>query len=150
MTSAAAMATTASRVRKLAQPPTPIGQVSAPARASLSLATVDVVLPVHNEAHCLEQSVRTLHAALSGEPEFRARIVIAENGSSDATPEIAARLTRELRGVMLQRIPRAGRGGALRAAWMQSSADVVAYMDVDLSTDLAAFPTLINAVMDGA
>ncbi|MBV8445633.1 MAG: glycosyltransferase, partial [Candidatus Dormibacteraeota bacterium] len=108
-----------------------------------------IVLPVHNEERDLETSVRRLRDVLSREQTFRARIVIAENGSTDTTPAIALRLTQELRGVMLLRLAQPGRGRALRTAWLQSSADVVAYMDVDLSTDLAALPALIHAVADG-
>jgi glycosyltransferase involved in cell wall biosynthesis len=114
-----------------------------------SLPTVDIVLPVHNEERDLERGVRTLHTVLSLERGFRARIVIAENGSSDRTAAIAERLTRELRGVMLLRVAQPGRGRALRAAWSQSSADVVAYMDIDLSTDLSALAPMIRRVSDG-
>ena len=41
-------------------------------------------------------------------------------------------------------------GRALRRAWLESDADVVSYMDVDLSTELEAFPALVDAiVVDG-
>jgi glycosyltransferase involved in cell wall biosynthesis len=112
------------------------------------MATVDVVLPVYNEAHVLERSVRTLHLFLSDHLAHEWRIVVADNGSKDGTFEIAQRLATELKEVLAQHIPEAGRGRALTRAWLSSPADVLAYMDIDLSTDLGAFPKLVSAVAD--
>ena len=112
--------------------------------------TVDIVIPVRNEQVCLEYSVRTLHAALRRMPAFRARIIIADNGSDDDTAAIAANLTHELPRVMMLCLAQPGRGRALRAAWSASTADVVAYMDADLSTDLSALQPLLEAVTTGA
>src|SRR5437868_2495141 len=100
----------------------------------MRLPTVDVVLPVRNEERCLEASVRRLHAVLRTSAAFTGRIVIADNGSTDATPQIARRLSGEMEHVTTLHLDKAGRGRALRTAWMSSTADVVAYMDVDLST----------------
>lgn len=48
-------------------------------------------------------------------------------------------------------VPRdaAGRGGALRAAWLASEADILSYMDVDLSTDLTCLPALLAPLLAG-
>jgi glycosyltransferase involved in cell wall biosynthesis len=110
------------------------------------MATVDVVLPVFNEEHVLERSVRTLHVYLSDNLNHEWRIVIADNGSRDATFTIAQRLENELANVVAKHVPEAGRGRALTGAWLASDANVLAYMDIDLSTDLDAFPRLVNAV----
>jgi glycosyltransferase involved in cell wall biosynthesis len=112
------------------------------------MATVDIILPVYNEEHVLERSVRTLHVFLSDNLAHEWRIVIADNGSRDRTPEIAKRLAAELKEVEAWHIPEAGRGRALSRAWLDSNADVLAYMDIDLSTDLEAFPRLVSAVAD--
>ncbi|MCW2966615.1 MAG: glycosyltransferase [Solirubrobacteraceae bacterium] len=112
-------------------------------------ADIDIVVPVFNEAEALEQSVRRLHRFLSAEFPFAWRIVIADNASTDATPEIAARLARELPGVAGRRLERKGRGRALRAAWSASPARVVCYMDVDLSTDLRALLPLVAPLLSG-
>jgi glycosyltransferase involved in cell wall biosynthesis len=109
---------------------------------------VDVVIPVLNEAHVLERSVRALHAFLSDNLGHTWRIVVADNGSTDGTFEIAKKLEEALPSVQANHIPEAGRGRALTRAWLQSTADVVSYMDVDLSTDLAAFPRLVAAIVD--
>jgi glycosyltransferase involved in cell wall biosynthesis len=114
------------------------------------VATLDVVLPVFNEARVLERSVRALHLFLEDNVLHEWRIVIADNGSRDATYDIAQRLASELSNVAAIHVPEAGRGRALTGAWLASEADVLAYMDIDLSTDLEAFPRLVNAVARGA
>lgn len=112
-------------------------------------ARVDVVLPVLDEERVLEQSVRRLQRHLAAMEHVDARIIIADNGSVDATYAIAQRLASTLRSVGVLRLADRGRGRALRRAWMQSDADVVAYMDVDLSTDLVAVSPLLDAVIAG-
>ncbi len=109
---------------------------------------VDVVVPVHNEERGLETSVRRLHRHLEDFP-FPARITIADNASTDGTWRVARRLERELAGVRALRLAEKGRGRALRAAWGSSGAPVLAYMDVDLSTDLAALLPLVAPVVSG-
>jgi glycosyltransferase involved in cell wall biosynthesis len=110
---------------------------------------VEVVVPVYNEQEGLERSIRRLHRFLRERFPFSWRIVIADNASTDATPEIAAALARRLGGVDFVRLERKGRGRALRAAWGQSQARVVAYMDVDLSTDLRALLPLVAPLLSG-
>jgi putative flippase GtrA len=110
---------------------------------------VEIVLPVYNEQATLELSVRRLHEYLTGDFPFSYRILIADNASTDSTPQIAARLTRQLPDVELLRLERKGRGRALREAWSGSRARVVAYMDADLSTDLRALLPLVAPLMSG-
>jgi glycosyltransferase involved in cell wall biosynthesis len=105
---------------------------------------VDIAVPVHNEEADLERSVRRLHTYLAGRFPFPARVTIVDNASTDATWAIAQRLAAEPDGgVCALRLPEKGRGRALRAAWSASEAPVVAYMDVDLSTDLDALLPLV-------
>jgi glycosyltransferase involved in cell wall biosynthesis len=106
-------------------------------------AVVEIVVPVHNERRVLEASVRKLHRHLTSELSFSFQITIADNASDDGTLEIANRLAGELSEVEALHLDRKGRGRALRAAWRRSTADVVAYMDVDLSTDLSALEALL-------
>src|SRR5215210_1422458 len=110
---------------------------------------VEVVVPVFNEEAALERSVRRLHRFLSAELPYSWRIVVADNASTDSTPEIAARLAATLPGVELLRLERKGRGRALRAAWGTSEARVVSYMDVDLSTDLRGLLPLVAPLLPG-
>jgi glycosyltransferase involved in cell wall biosynthesis len=109
------------------------------------MATVDLVIPVYNEEHVLAGSVATVLSFLEGHPEHEWRIVIANNASTDGTLGVARELEELHPGqVAALDIPVKGRGIALRIAWLTSPADVCAYMDVDLSTDLAHLPALID------
>jgi glycosyltransferase involved in cell wall biosynthesis len=116
---------------------------------TLPAPVLDVVVPVYNEQAGLEASIRRLHRYLATEFPFSWRIVVADNASTDATPAIARRLAAELPGVRSLRLERKGRGRALRAAWAASDARVVAYMDVDLSTDLRALLPLVAPLLSG-
>lgn len=124
------------------------GPVARAVRTSLSPA-VDVVVPVHNEQADLEPSIRRLHAYLEQEFPFSARITIADNASTDGTWTIATRLAEELPGVRAEHLPTKGRGRALKQAWGSSDATVLAYMDVDLSTDLGALLPLVAPLLSG-
>jgi glycosyltransferase involved in cell wall biosynthesis len=107
------------------------------------------VIPVHNERMALEGSVRLLHGYLSTTFPFTWQITIVDNASTDGTLPIARRLMYELPEVVAMHLPAKGRGRALRAAWSESTAEVVAYMDVDLSTDLAALLPLAAPLLSG-
>ena len=110
---------------------------------------VDIVIPVHNEERDLRASVLRLHAYLTQQFPFSARITIADNASTDSTPAVAAELAEELPEVRVLRLKEKGRGRALAAAWLTSDARVVSYMDVDLSTDLSALLPLVAPVISG-
>ncbi len=110
---------------------------------------VDVVLPVHNEEVALAGSVRRLHDYLSDGFPFSWRITIVDNASTDTTARIADRLGAALPDVTVVHLARKGRGLALREAWWRSDAAVVAYMDVDLSTDLDALLPMVAPLASG-
>jgi glycosyltransferase involved in cell wall biosynthesis len=111
--------------------------------------SVEVTVPVYNESRVLADSVRRLHAYLTANLPFRFVITIADNASTDETFAIAKRMCEELTGVRAIHLDRKGRGLALRHVWAASSADVVAYMDADLSTGLDAFLPLIAPLVSG-
>ena len=114
------------------------------------MTTVDVVVPVYNEERALPESIRTLREFLES-PAFPYdwRIIIGDNASIDGTPAVGRRLE-DLSGgaVRYVRIERKGRGYALKEIWGASDADIVSYMDVDLSTGIQAFPALIGAIAE--
>ncbi len=110
---------------------------------------VDIVVPVRNEERDLAPSVRRLVSYLRESFPFSARITIADNGSTDATWAIASGLARELPEVRAIHMELPGRGRALRAIWSESDAEVLAYMDVDLSTDLNALLPLVAPLLSG-
>lgn len=113
-----------------------------------SRPTIDVVIPVYNEVKVLEDSVRKTLALFDNQPQYDWRVLIADNGSNDGTGDLAKRLEAEDPRVRALLLTIKGRGLALREAWLGSTADVVAYMDVDLSTDLNHLPKLIKMVAE--
>ena len=115
------------------------------------MASVDIVIPVLNEEHALPRCIDRLSSFLEANlGHHRWRIVVADNGSTDGTLAVARRYAdREPDRVACIHLDRRGRGRALRRAWLESTADVVSYMDVDLSTDLTHFPQLIQALESG-
>jgi glycosyltransferase involved in cell wall biosynthesis len=110
---------------------------------------VELVVPVYNEEGQLRLSIRALHEYLSTEFPFSFRITIADNASTDRTWSLAQGLSAELPNVCAVRLNEKGRGRALHAVWSESDAEVLAYMDVDLSTDLAALLPLIAPLLSG-
>ena len=110
---------------------------------------VEIVVPVYNEAGCLEASIAALRRYLDESFPFRTLVTIADNGSTDGTAFVAQRLASALDGVQALILSRKGRGHALRTAWSASEAPVVSYMDVDLSTALPALLPLVGSVLSG-
>ncbi|MBI2106387.1 glycosyltransferase family 2 protein [Candidatus Woesearchaeota archaeon] len=110
---------------------------------------VDIVIPVYNEEKILEKSVSTLTDFLNKNFKHDWQIIIADNASIDKTLEVANNLSKRYKKVKVLHLDQKGRGRALRAAWTQSKADIVSYMDVDLSTDLTFFPLMIDSLLNG-
>jgi putative flippase GtrA len=110
---------------------------------------LDVVIPVYNEETDLEPCIRRLHAHLAEHVSYPYRITVADNASTDTTLQVAERLAREFPEVAVHHLDEKGRGRALNAVWLASDAAVLAYMDVDLSTDLAALGPLVAPLLSG-
>jgi putative flippase GtrA len=110
---------------------------------------VEIVVPVYNEAQDLATSIDLLHSYLAQNFPLSWLITVADNASTDGTWAIACQLAKELDGVRALHLAEKGRGRALRTAWSQSDATVVAYMDVDLSTDLDALLPLVAPLITG-
>src|SRR3977135_2629683 len=110
---------------------------------------LDIVIPVYNEDPPLAGTARWLHHYLAAEVPYPSRVTIADNASTDSTLAVAQALADELPDVDVIHLDAKGRGGALYTAWMTSQADVVAYMDVDLSTDLSALMPLVAPLISG-
>ena len=112
-------------------------------------AAVNIVLPVFNEAADLATSLDRLRAYLTARFPFTWLITIADNASTDGTAEIAAELGRRFPDVEFLHLDQKGRGRALRTTWAQSASPVVAYMDIDLSTDLDALLPMVAPLASG-
>ena len=110
--------------------------------------TVDVVIPVLNEAHVLANTVEKVVAFLRQNFRCSWNLVIIDNGSNDGTQDVARGLCKQYPELRFLHLTQRGRGRALRHAWLQGRAQVVCYMDVDLSTGLEHLPELIGEVAD--
>ncbi|MEK0155058.1 glycosyltransferase [Arthrobacter oryzae] len=119
------------------------------AEAGTDAPVLDVVLPVFNEQQDVEPSLRRLHAYLLATFPYPFRITVADNASTDDTLQAAERVARELREVTVVRLAARGRGNALRNVWLDSPSPVLAYMDVNLSADLAALAPLVAPLLSG-
>ncbi|MET0132449.1 MAG: glycosyltransferase, partial [Kibdelosporangium sp.] len=122
----------------------------APAKTvPVKTVTVDVVVPVHNEQRALRGCVDVLSSYLDSSFPFQWTITIVDNASTDETLAIAGELAGRSDQVRVLHLDEKGRGRALRTAWRWSDADVVAYMDVDLSTGLDALLPLVAPLING-
>ena len=110
---------------------------------------IEIVIPVYNEERDLAPSVYRLHAYLSETFPLPFHITIADNASTDRTWSVACALEDELDGVSAAYLSEKGRGRALHSVWSASNAKVLCYMDVDLSTDLAALLPLVAPLVSG-
>ncbi len=113
------------------------------------MAAIDVIIPVYNEQEALPQNIPVLHRFLKENVRPPWTITIADNGSTDNTMSVASALAKQYAEVRVVHLDQKGRGRALRKTMLESPADIVSYMDVDLSTGLEAFPLLIKAVEEG-
>lgn len=111
---------------------------------------VDVIIPVYNEEKILPQSIKTLVGFLRENVDVPWRVIITDNASIDRTEEVSRALTKEYPEVDYVRLPRKGRGGALKQVWLASPAQYVTYMDVDLSTHLRAFNEMLDLLRNGS
>jgi glycosyltransferase involved in cell wall biosynthesis len=111
--------------------------------------SVEVFIPVYNEEKDLPRCISTLHEFLKNRLDNPWRITVADNGSTDSTLSVAEAQSHKFTNVAYIHLPQKGRGRALRKAWTESQADIVSYMDVDLSTGLEAFPKMIEALESG-
>jgi len=107
---------------------------------------VEVTIPVYNEEAVLVKQINKLVNHLAKHDEIMWRIVIADNGSTDKTGEIARDMSKADSRISLREIKAKGRGYALRDSWLNSKSDVVCYIDVDFSTDLNDLTELIGMV----
>lgn len=111
---------------------------------------VDVIVPVYNEEEILPQSIEALTAFLRENVDYPYRILITDNASIDDTERIGRDLASRYPEVEYCRLPQKGRGGALKQVWLASPAEFVTYMDVDLSTNLRAFPEMMRRLQNGS
>lgn len=133
----------------LAQPRHLAAPESQPSFRAIARPLIDIVVPVLNEEKILQKSITTLDEYMAKHLPYRYQITIADNGSQDKTLEIAKRLAEKYQSVRVVSLAERGRGRALKRVWQSSPADILTYMDVDLSTSLDDFLTMIQPLVAG-
>jgi glycosyltransferase involved in cell wall biosynthesis len=109
---------------------------------------INITIPVYNEEKILEKSISALNDFLTNNfSDFDWEILIADNASIDNTLTEAKKLKEKFEKVDYIHLDQKGRGRALKKAWMSSDADILSYMDVDLSTNLCHFPEMIRGMI---
>ena len=122
---------------------------SQPPFRAIARPLIDIVVPVLNEEKILQKSITTLDEYMSKHLPYRYQITIADNGSQDKTLEIAENLAEKHQSVRVVSLAERGRGRALKQVWQSSPADILTYMDVDLSTSLDDFLPMIQPLVAG-
>lgn len=113
------------------------------------LKSVDIVIPVYNEENELKENTLKLYNFLNKKADFDWQITIADNASMDRTPIIGKELAKKNKEIIYIRVEQKGRGRAIKRVWSTSETDILAYMDIDLSTDLIHLPNLVAALRKG-
>lgn len=109
--------------------------------------SVEVVIPIYNEEKELEASIKKLHSFLDKKlTNYIWHITIADNASTDRSLQVGKSIARKVSKVNIVHFDKKGRGMAVKKVWEKSKADIVVYMDVDLSTDLGNLPPLLQAL----
>ncbi len=120
-----------------------------PSFRAIARPLIDIVVPVLNEEKILRRSITTLDEYMAKHLPYRYQITIMDNGSQDKTLEIAKSLAEKHQSVRVVSLAERGRGRALKQVWQNSPADILTYMDVDLSTSLDDFLPMIQPLVAG-
>jgi len=116
-----------------------------PAIASLSLS---VIVPVHNERHLVEASLRRV-LALDHPTIAALQIIVVDDASADGSAEILDRLAAADRRIVLRRHEqRRGKGAAIRTGLACASGDVTVVHDADLEYNPADIPALLRPFIE--
>jgi glycosyltransferase AglD len=114
------------------------------------MKSVLVTIPVRNEARFLEGSIRHVMQELAT-TGWNCRLSVAEDGSTDGTPQVIEQLQREFPNLLVRTSrERLGRGCALRQIWAEADADIYAFADADLAAGPPALVNVIAQVANGA
>jgi len=108
---------------------------------------INITIPVYNEEKRMGDNVLKLYHYIKSSLKYPFEIIIADNGSTDNTPAIAKQLSYKYPEIKLLHIEQKGKGIAINTSWSRSKADILSFMDVDLSADLKHFQQLIDAIL---
>jgi glycosyltransferase involved in cell wall biosynthesis len=107
-----------------------------------------VVLPAYNEEKIIRTNVlKVLDFCKENLKEFQ--IVIADNGSTDRTPELGQELANQHPEIEYLYIKKAGKGRAIKTAWQKYQADIYIFCDIDLPSNLETISLMIDKIKEG-
>ena len=110
---------------------------------------IALVIPVHNEARFIEQSVKSIEQYIISsklEEKFKFTIIIAEDGSTDNSYEIIKHLATEYENIVISHsLFKLGRGRAVKEAWKNTDAEIYIYLDADMSVPVQYLNCLIES-----
>ena len=113
-------------------------------RGKLTDPLLSVVMPVFNETATVEEMIRRVVAV-----PVRTQLIVVDDGSTDGTRDVLARLQRELGFTLLLQPRNLGKGAALRAGFEAVGGDLVVIQDADREYSPEEFPELIELICDG-
>ncbi len=113
-------------------------------KPSTEAPEVTVVLPVLNEEQTLAQCLVATWTALKG-AGISGEIVVADNGSTDRSAEIAA-----AGGARVVRVEAKGYGNALFSGCQAARGRFIVFLDADLSYEFAHIPRFVDELRQGA
>lgn len=107
--------------------------------------TLSVLVPVYNECATIE---RLLNAVVSVDAGLQLEVLVGDDGSTDGTREILARL--DLPGVKVIFMPEnVGRGGVIKHLWTLATGDIFVHQDADLEYDPNDYVPLLAPLLAG-
>ncbi len=117
-------------------------------KSTHSTKEISILLPAYNEAVQIEKCVLEVEAAIRSFSNSY-EIIVSEDGSTDGTDAVVAKMAKFNPNLVLLHSPhRLGKGKAIKNALSTSRGEFIAFMDVDLATDLTCLPELLKVVKD--
>jgi dolichyl-phosphate beta-glucosyltransferase len=109
---------------------------------------LSLIIPAFNEVRRLETSLRTALAFLEDQP-YATELILADDGSTDGTAELAAQIIGDRPQARVLSIPHGGKARAVRAGMLSARGELIGFSDIDLATPLEYLDHLRAAVLHG-
>ncbi|MCK2221048.1 glycosyltransferase [Actinomadura sp. ATCC 31491] len=109
---------------------------------------LEIVVPAYNEERRLPGGLLQLCAKLARMP-FPAAVIVVDNASTDRTAEVVLNWPAGPVPVRLVGCPVPGKGAAVRAGLLGTSAPFVGFCDADMATDLDAIDAALGLLLSG-
>ncbi len=110
---------------------------------------LSIVIPAYNEERRLPGSLTRL-AEYIAHADRAIEVIVAENGSTDNTAGVVDEFSRRMPFLRLLRVPKPGKGGAVRAGVLAATGDYVMFCDVDFSMPIGEIDKFLGLLDAGA